>query len=555
MTASWPEEHPPVYERIARAREWLPALTVLVLLGAALLGCAREGTRMPAETGGELAQSRSPVQLSLDPDAECLFDSTLYECRKFQYDLQKYMLVLDEVDTLPGQWHTIPHWLGNRPVRVSIHLIGDADPALGLLDRFGASLVGNIGREGCVPTQLTYCPFSRKEGQKRMVAHLPPTMLAPLSLLPEVTFVEFWEPSPNMSPYIQEIAVSLAAGLEHTQQKSSAIPVALLRPAHMAVVICWRDEGENEWGSVHFDAAIQWLEANGAQPYRMEPYQQFRGESSEADHSVTFHDLSVFMPISLLSPLSREFPEARIAGGGCYSHDPYGTRGPARLGHDRPFSIIPLGQVEDFTVFTNLSPSDKILLEASEGEDGGKVAIGSCDGDGQARSSFSHGEVVTLVACKPGDARVELYAKEEIYGRNVLWADDINVYKGSPESLLEMVPAKTYPIRHSLVKTGESLTLRLKTASDGPSNLRLTINEDKWYAGEGNLTFGDCPGEAVESIVLEKGDTITVTACTPGDTTIIAWEPRGLGGVEIMEPYGLWIWGEPTDYAQGKQDN
>ena len=52
---------------------------------------------------------------------------------------------------------------------------------------------------------------------------------------------------------------------------------------------------------------------------------------------------------------------------------------------------------------------DDTVLELVQGERGGKAAIDDCDKRGNSRKSLHHSEIVTIVACDPGQADVFLY--------------------------------------------------------------------------------------------------------------------------------------------------
>ena len=169
-----------------------------------------------------------------------------------------------------------------------------------------------------------------------------------------------------------------------------------------------------------------------------------------------------------------------------------------------------------------------MVLKLEEGKDGGKVAIGACDAPGNNSTSLSHADVVTIAACSPGVATVKLYVKNRFLRReSLVWEETVDTFRPLPDPFI-LEPAfprsqPRYPDKGTFLeehisplKIGESVTLRLNASKANPQGVRVSINDDDWNPNQGNLTFDDCPGGIADSITIGDRDTVTVTACAPG---------------------------------------
>ena len=104
-------------------------------------------------------------------------------------------------------------------------------------------------------------------------AHMPISMLAPLSLQPDVVSITEWESFPNLGWRLKKLVAELETGLEpgpsifDRPPFSSFYPFALLYPNQLYLHICGGGEGKEAVSLAEFAAVIEWLESNGGHPY------------------------------------------------------------------------------------------------------------------------------------------------------------------------------------------------------------------------------------------------------------------------------------------------
>ena len=598
MSASWPEEHPSVYDRKTRVKEWLPALAVLVMLGAALFGCAGDSTttptgtpaisstvatRAPAETESSAVAGQPDTTVEatqqvagrvvpvatpsleptlapiVEPEAETqtphptskptteatpeekgpsIHRRDSYEHEKLDVGLVK-LVVLFETYPEPGPSVGPSETLAYFPVRVSILLTGNPNPTIEWLEKNGVVRAEDSADELCVPPRSTYCLIQQDSGEQSVDAQLSLSLLAPLSVRPDVQAINSWAPFDNLRSGVAELYALYRTGLNSDEHYGSP---AGLRPDDVFIETCWRIKGHDSEALAQMEDIINWTRANGALANGMF-FDAITGNSRDKPFSYRY-TLYSKVPISMIPEFSSHLGN---------------TRTQELCGYNKPDKYFPyccwglesiqVGRSEDFILLTVPSVADDLLLTLEEGEEGGVAAIGSCDAPDSNTVTVNHADTVTIVACSAGSARVTLYE-----GDTVLWEDNIELRDFDPaEPVLEIEPPilnPREPSLHKVFKVGESVTLKLKTSMPNPPGVKVSINDDDWDPDQGNLTFRDCPGGIGDSVTMGNGDTVTVTACSPGNVAVNAWYWYESGGYEIPSGFGISVWGDPSDYAE-----
>ena len=336
-----------------------------------------------------------------------------------------------------------------------------------------------------------------------------------------------------------------------------------MRSFEVHVAICWQVVDDDSADLPSIEAAIHWLETKGARLNGMNYYENRYFQPGDGAASAFNYHLRSFVPLTLLTELSREIDAAMIASG-CQGAGgpPVGACGAAPGYCDRPLATIESGHSRDFILFTNRRTANRMVLKLEEGKDGGKAAIGACHVSGNDSTSLGHADVVTIAACSPGVAHVRLYDKNAFLWRDSLvWEETVDIFRPvTDHAILEPVlpgSQPRYPDERSfleehisLLKVGESVNLRLYTTGPTLRSVNVSINDDHWDPDQGNLSFDDCPGGIEDSMTIGDRDTVTVTACSPGPASVNAWYWSDVYGREVNSQYAVDVWGPPSAYAE-----
>ena len=570
-----------------RAGNWQLTLAIVVLAGAAFLGCAGEGTPVPTDTSGiqrttsenvsslvedttvstdtpgvgrSSPRMNASIDSAVDSEGPSIHKRDSYEHRKLDVTLSTLTTTYEDPSEGPSfrgePSDPSDNILAYSPVRVSIDVSGDPAPTLRWLKENGVSTAEGETDGTCIPPYYSYCPPQTSGNEARIDAFFSVSLLAPLSVRPEVSAIAEWSSFANLSPSLREEVAQLETGLKTGLEAEPDIhvDVAYLRSADVRLEICWKVEGDDSAKIASIESAIEWLEKESFRPLRLTSWVDTYDAPLSDGSVVRNYSLETHVPLPLVAGLSRKFVDTFIAED-CWGHygGPEGPMGPAGLAvYSPPWLTIETGSSEDVILFTNKLEPNSIVVEVEEGEDGGRLAIGSCDAPGRDRGRFSHADTITLAGCSPGETWVKLYDGGTFLWRKKLREERLAVQEPWPfDFVLEPVPPN--PISalpevgyfSTILKVGESLTLRLKaaTATPAPAGAEFAINQSGDVT-DGNLTFGECPGGEWESVPIGNGDTVTVTACSPGIVTGRALHPKFF---EV--PFEIFIWGEPDAYA------
>ena len=506
-----------------------------------------------AETRGEPALSEPPVEAAEEKKGPSIHKRESYDYQKLDSEIAKQASLFEHYRN-PQAEGSHGETLAYFPVMVSIDLVGDPRPTFKLLEENGVSYVRNEEDGTCIPPPSSYCLIPQHNGELRMDAELSISILAPLSLQPDVKSINRWAAFPNLEFPLKELLTTYSTGLNPYRFSER---VAGLRPAHVSVAICWQ-VGDNDAKSPdHIRSVIEWLKSNGGHPNAMLSY-KFPYTDLPADPStIRIYELVSSVPISELTKLSSQVGNVRVTGGSCESSggDPDGHLPFCCAEYSKHITV---GDSQDFVLLSNLTVVDKLLLELEEGEEGGKAAIGSCDDAGSDTLLLSHGDTVTIAACSPGAATLRLYD-----GDNVAWDESLTITElDANRPILQQEPpypnAPTETSIYSVYHLGESITLRLEAPNAEYTDFRVGINEESYTTDTtdtGNLSFGDCPGQVEDSIRMRHDDTVTVTACSPGFAPVTAWYWSESNGREVNSPFALSIWGPPHSYPVRNREN
>ena len=209
--------------------------------------------------------------------------------------------------------------------------------------------------------------------------------------------------------------------------------------------------------------------------------------------------LSAYVPVSLIGALSKQEGITRIS-------DDYDEA------LKRPvLSVIPPGRDSTFFLYSNLGEPTDARIVVNYPEDDGNIAFGSCPGVENESREFGNGDFITITGCSLGISHIAIYQgneKRRDYAVEVReWPDHIKL---GPE--------------RSIMRVGQSHTFTLdKAAAIKPSErILMVINpygEADFFA-EGNLAFISCPGAEGDSLPIEEGGSVTITACREGTAYI-----------------------------------
>ena len=261
------------------------------------------------------------------------------------------------------------------------------------------------------------------------------------------------------------------------------------RPAGLGAFLQWEYERVEIylWGNL--DYVVQWLEVNGAKVRQVRP---------------TY--ISADVPVRLLGALSRqrgiervEEPERLI--------DPCMDCGPP----PKPsLGAMGVGESRGFFLLSSLDyPAGNRVMVNNPG-DSADLALGSCARSQKISPPLYSGEYLTIAACTPGEALVSLLFYDDSPDQG-LW----RAYRQYQVTVSNPPPVAVSPDL-SVIKVGQSRAFTLSAAADHPAPIQVIINEHDYYDPEGNLSFGDCPGQKGESKTLNDGDTVTITGCSVG---------------------------------------
>ena len=131
------------------------------------------------------------------------------------------------------------------------------------------------------------------------------------------------------------------------------------------------------------------------------------------------------------------------------------------------------------------------------------------------------------------------------YDGEVVREDHLHVIEAYTEfPVLEHVPAVPSPGADQgfLLRVGESRTFRLKANVDNPNGFKVSVNDNNYAGDSGNLALGKCPGDEGESVVLEDGDSVTVTGCLPGESSLNLWHWVEHSQAVLPEAVRLTVW-------------
>ena len=262
--------------------------------------------------------------------------------------------------------------------------------------------------------------------------------------------------------------------------------------------------------SGNLDHIVEWLEINGTWIRQVDP-----------DY------IYAAVPMRLLGELSRQQGIERV-------EEP-----PFRLGSPCPPSCerrkptlgrLPSGHSLSFLVLSNLYDPLGYRVRVNRQGDAADLAIGSCS-DGQNISpAVGNGALITVAACTPGTASVDLLRYNEAIGEGA-W----QVYRDY-EVLVDDPPLVTVSPEFSVIKAGQTRTFTVETDFDDAHPVLVVINGGYWD-DPGNVSFGNCPGIQGASIILQDSDTLTITGCSKGYGSVNFYK----GNVKVLEE-AILVW-------------
>lgn len=202
---------------------------------------------------------------------------------------------------------------------------------------------------------------------------------------------------------------------------------------------------------------------------------------------------------------------------------------------------IRVGQSRNFFLFSNTDGSLGNLVRVSNiPGDTGEIAIGSCDGPRRYSQFLKNGEYITIAACAPGAAKVELFYQDNASGEDVWRAGRdyvIRVVSPAPRD-----PGLSPSLNRAVFQVGQSRTFTLNTTIPNPPGVKVSVNDD--HILDGNLAIGDCPGALGEGVILGDGDTVTITGCEPGHTHVVLEVDLQGDEYEYWTGYRVVIWAD-----------
>lgn len=202
---------------------------------------------------------------------------------------------------------------------------------------------------------------------------------------------------------------------------------------------------------------------------------------------------------------------------------------------------IRVGQSRDFFLFSNTDGSLGNLVRVSNiPGDTGEIAIGSCDGLRRHSQFLKNGEYITIAACAPGAASVELFYQDNASGEDVWRAGRdyvIRVVSPAPRD-----PGLSPSLNRAVFQVGQSRTFTLNTTIPNPPGVKISVNDD--HILDGNLAIGDCPGAPGEGVILGDGDTVTITGCEPGYAHVVLEVALQGDEYEYWTGYRVVIWAD-----------
>ena len=276
--------------------------------------------------------------------------------------------------------------------------------------------------------------------------------------------------------------------------------------------------------SDNLGAVVRWLEAEGAALKNVRSGSilavvpvSLLGELSEKDGVY-----AVDLPHSFFSgPLSGSFPGPVVV---C----------PPDCGGDSNSDLaeVRVGQTQDLFLFSNTDapPGNLVRVNAAPG-DTGELAIGSCDSPRKRDQFLKNGEYITIAACAVGTASVELFEQDKAAAKAVWKAGrDYGIKVVSPPD-----PGLSPSITLSVFEVGQSRTFTLNTTIPNPPGVKVSVNDEET---EGNLAIGNCPGIPGEGVILDNGDSVTITGCVPGSARVTLWMGEHWSGHRVT------VWAE-----------
>lgn len=238
------------------------------------------------------------------------------------------------------------------------------------------------------------------------------------------------------------------------------------------------------WGNL--DYVVQWLEVNGAKIREVRP-----------------NYISADVPVRLLGALSRQRGIKRVEEPehfpcmGCKPQKP-------------SLGAMAVGQSRGVFVFSayDYPPGNRVMV--NNPGDSADLSLGSCARPQKISPALHNGQHLTIAACTPGGAVVSLLFYDDSPDKG-LW----RAYRQYQVSVSNPPPVAVSPDL-SVIKVGQSRAFTLSAAVDHSAPIQVIINEYDYYDPEGNLSFGDCPGQKGESKIFNDGATVTLTGCSVG---------------------------------------
>ena len=379
------------------------------------------------------------------------------------------------------------------PVRPSIFQVGDPAPTIQWLEENGVVAAGVGEGTFCIPHDFSYCPPQEYLDGIRINVSLLISLLAPLSVRPEVLLIDRWSEFDNMTPSLRHALVEYKAGLRRLASRGAK---ARLNRDRIAVKICWilEDQGRDELDRM--EVFSDWLKANGASSHSLYPFEVEASDFPEGILAPGMYFLLATVPLELLPGLSRRVEDIGVDRSKCT---------PLDMSRTPPRSTLGVWESDDFIVYSNVHRPGRLRLSLwkSELEEPRAIAIGDCEG-GNTTLGVKHGDIVTFAACSPGTSEVRIYD-----GDKLLWQRRLSSDERSPRRpFLEWASSETPSPRgahSSMLRIGKTLTLRLRNPASHQDRVKVSIGNHQQDLDGLNLTLDDCPGSIGDSVVLTQG--------------------------------------------------
>ena len=537
---------------------------IVLMLAAALLGCEAAtpermtgaaatptdsaGTSAPAPMSGVVPETGTDALLkqgkSKYPNLDVYLNKLAARFEKGQeygkpavegdsaHDSTVVVRVLSSSDV-----NAITTWLENNGIKDKVHSSDDVNAI--------ATWLGNNGIKnmGCSLDPLSFCVSRRSAGGSYVITVIPVHLLVSLSQQPDVSFVSAMKPYPKLSYYLRNLALEFDEGPRYYKDQIS--PVADLKHPDSYGHICMTHNPDPVVRLANLEAIIAWLEDNGIYRYWVgNGWIRSEHPDASSDGFLRLDSVEARVPVRLLGDLSLQQGISTVGVSGCASND----GGPRPCGDpcmEEGFATIRgIGQSATFILSTNADNPPGVQVDVNDQGDKGKLAIGSCSNDISNEVSLGHTDSITIVGCSPGGAHVSLYKGDNLLGKHKI---SVIGMANRPPSPAELSPD---PSAMPSMKVGQSRTFILNTRIPNPPGVMVSVNTEDWYPG--NLAMGNCPGAEDEGVVIDNGDTVTITACAPGraalhvlylgnipDNDLVP----GLTGDTLMG-YTIWVWGE-----------